>query len=135
MIKAIIDPEWATNINPMDTWRNNKFSAESIHEDVNLAMLGGLAIDLSNPRIADQATITNAASTRHIIDLSAAQPAIETSTQRLLDASTVTYGKDHELTVQLMLRNLPNRDHGSNEPWFLPLCGVKIVDVRKFAEI
>lgn len=128
MLRAIITPEWAANLDEKDVWEYNTTSAETLLAEVNVRAFGGLEVPLVTPRIAGAELISDARTVRHIIDLAFGQPAVETRTGLIIAASTVQFGEDHVVTQQLRERNKPSDEHGANEPWFFPLQGVVIVD-------
>jgi hypothetical protein len=128
MLQAVIKPEWAENIKEHEVFRFNTFSAEDLLSEVDVRQFGSLIIELALPGIVDQAFIYRARSVLHIVDLAFGEPAIETSTSFLRRASHEAYGAEHILTNQLAIRNRPTSEHGSNEPWFLPLNGITIVE-------
>jgi hypothetical protein len=102
-------------------------------EEVTLSYLGSLAVDLTTSRIATREVIRNARSVQHIINLAFGEPAVETRTSRLLKASYDTFGVGHELTGQLITRNRQSLLHGPDEPWFLPISAVRVIDAANIS--
>lgn len=132
-IVGIIDRDWADGISSQafNIWSFNGLNAEDLQRDIELRMLGGLAVSfpLREPvPIEERGQIRQR---RSIIDLAFTEDGFGTSTSLLLRAADESYGTRNPLSQTLNERMKPTSTHGPNETWFVPTRAVRLVEASR----
>lgn len=121
MKKALIKPEWAASIG----------AVESLSPDVDLSVLGGLTIFLTDSGEWDEVAKEILMTSPSVIDLSFGENAVLTSLQNVRDAIHQKFSTEIDkqpLAVLLKKRQLEDQRITNDEPWFLPVSAVEIAD-------
>jgi hypothetical protein len=128
-LAAQIDQEWAQGIKGHEVWSYNIGAAEDLYGEVKLEQLGGLVVPLTSELIFTNERVAMAERARSIVNLAFGELAVETDTISLVRAALEQRGEEDLLTEQLKNQNRQTNQHGPNRPWFLPLSGVKVIEL------
>jgi hypothetical protein len=132
---AVIDVNWAQELatkSSFDIWQHNKSSAQQIANDIDLAGLGGLVVQVAN--VADPVTPgerLEMQDRRSIIDLAFEEDSYTTITSLLLAAARSQRLAGSNIVKQLTLRSQPTALHGGNELWHLPTSAILLLDSER----